>query len=483
MKNLEKNGSYGIKLAIIYSIVWFVDLLDASLLNVALPAVSQYFTIDPINAEWALIGFLLAMVVGMLMSNPTRISFGSRLTFLTATWLYSISSLACGLASYFSELVLFRVIQGFSGGLMIPIGLQLLMNAMSQKKWVKTSSWINIFTLLAPALGPTLAGYIVTYLNWRWLFFAKLPLSVFCVILSHLWIKRSSPQKSTIFDWFGLIFGSLWLCLFLLVISEIGKTRFSENVLLILFALSIFFAVAFFWQQKHCQNPLVPLTLFRSKLFAWGNVIQSVANMIFLGATFLIALYLQWGVGFGIVQVGWMMAAISVGIISVMPITAKFYNKIGPLPYIVIGLLLMSSSMFSLIFITKQTPPLLIAFIIFCEGAGSAGLQTTNFASIFCEVPQKLRGAGSSLYALFKQISASLGIALSTMILTIAMNFQKIPTLTTNSPKEVFYPPLILLGGIPLLALLCCFFIDNNRALQYVRSQDHLETEIEEGIE
>ncbi len=101
MTSIEKNISYGFRLAIIYSIVWFVDLLDATLLNVALPEISKYFLIDPTNAEWALIGFLLAMVIGMLMSNPASTYFGFKRIFLTAAWLYSVSSLACGLAPHF----------------------------------------------------------------------------------------------------------------------------------------------------------------------------------------------------------------------------------------------------------------------------------------------------------------------------------------------------------------------------------------------
>lgn len=253
MSNTEKSVSYGFRLAIIYAIVWFVDLLDASLLNVALPEISQFFSIDPTNAEWALIGFLLAMVIGMLLSNPASTYFGSRRIFLTSAWLYTISSFACGLAPHFSELVLFRVIQGFAGGLMIPLGMQLLMSAMPQNKWVKTSSWMNVFTLLAPALGPTLAGYIVTYLNWRWLFFAKLPLSILCAILAHFWIKYSSRERSKRFDWVGFIFLSFGLCLFLFVVSETGKPHFSEAMLLILFALAAFFIAAFFWQQKRLK--------------------------------------------------------------------------------------------------------------------------------------------------------------------------------------------------------------------------------------
>ena len=136
MTNVEQNSSYGFRLAIIYSVIWFVDLLDATLLNVALPEISQYFLIDPTNAEWALIGFLLARVIGMLMSNPASTYFGSKRFFLIAAWLCSISSLACGLAPHFFELVLFRLFQGFAGGLMIPLGMQLLMSAMPQSKWV-----------------------------------------------------------------------------------------------------------------------------------------------------------------------------------------------------------------------------------------------------------------------------------------------------------------------------------------------------------
>lgn len=423
------------------------------------------------------------MVIGMVLSNPAGANFGVRRVFLASQWIYIASSLGCGLSPHFSELVIFRVFQGFSGGLAIPIGMSLIMTVLPQDKWAKTGSWMNLFTLIAPALGPILAGYITTYLDWRWLFFIKLPISLACVLLAHLWVQPVPKEKEKRFDWFGFLFSSISLSLLLLVFSEVGKPLFTHATLITLFSLSLLFGILFIWQEKKFPNPIVPLKIFRSALFSWGNVIQSAANMIFLGATFLVALYLQWGVGFDIVKTGWMMASITLGMVAVMPLTGKYYNQVGPLPYIIIGLLLMSGSMFGLIFITKETPFWVIGLLIFCEGAGSAGLQTTNFVSIFSEVPSSLKGAGSSIYSLFKQISASFGIALSTMVLSLAMSLRGIHTLTADSPQNLFFWPLGLLGVIPLLALLCCFFIDNKKALKGLRKTDHLETEFEEGIE
>ena len=480
---MQQDVRYGIRLSIIYGVIWFIDLLDASLLNVALPEVSQYFRIGPTDAEWALIGFLLAMVIGMIISTPASQNFGLRRVFLFAQWMYIFSSLACGLSIHFPELVLFRVLQGFAGGLAIPLGMFLIMSVLPNEMWAKTGAWINLFSLIAPALGPILAGYITSYLNWRWLFLIKLPISLVAVLLSHAWVKNHVEEKKGRFDWFGFILVSLSLSLFLLVLSEIGKPFFSNVMLITFLCAAIFCGWIFVWQEKRAKHPLVPFKIFRYKLFAWGNLIQSAANMIFLGATFLVAVYLQRSLNFSIILSGWIMAAVTLGMICVMPLTGKFYNKWGPLPFIIPGLLLMGGAMLALTVVTPQTSPWLIALLIFCEGAGSAAVQSSNFVSIFSEIPQTLKGPGSSLYSLFKQISASIGIALSTMALSLGMNLKGIPATASHLPQNVFYGPLILLGLIPLLALFCCFFIDNKKALKKLSSHDHLDTEFEKGAE
>lgn len=481
---MQQNTQYGIRLFILYGIIWFIDLLDATLLNVALPVISIDFHIGPTDAQWALVAFLLATVIGMIISTPVSQTFGLRRVFLFAQWVYLCSSLACGITVNFSELVFFRVIQGFAGGLAIPLGMFLTMSVLPHEMWAKVGSWTSFCTFLAPALGPILAGYITHFFNWRWLFLAKLPMSLVAVLLSHYWIKKHLVEKKKReFDWLGFLFATLSLSSFLLAISEIGKPKISNMLLISFFMLSFLSGGYFVWVERRVPHPLVPLKIFRYPLFTWGNLIQSAANMIFLGSTFLVAIYFQRSLNFSIVLTGWIIGAITLGMMSVMPLTAKFYNRCGPLPFIIPGLLLLSGTMFALIVVTPQTSPWLIAFIIFCEGVGAAAVKTSNFVSIFSGIPQTLKSPASSLYSIFKQIAASIGIAVSTMALSLGMNFNGISSTALLIPQKVFFVPLALLGLIPLLALLCCFRINNTKAIKKHATHDHLETEFEEGAE
>lgn len=470
---------YGMRLAVIYALVWFIDLLDASTLNVALPSIADAFHIDATDAEWAIIGFLLSMTLGMTVSGWLGDNFGTRKIFLFSQVLYILSSLGCGFSLDLSQLIIFRVLQGISGGLIIPLGMATLMRTMPHSHWAKTASSMNMVTLVAPALGPLFAGYVTKYLGWRWIFFIKLPLSFVCLILSLFWVKKSFEKEASRFDWLGFLLSGFSLSFLLFVLSEVGRPLFKQTTLLIFLLLAICSGALFFWVEKRISHPLIPLKIFKLPLFTYGNLVQSAANTIFLGANFLIALYLQKGLGMTITTTGWIMAAITPGMLVVQPLVGKFYNKSGPLLFIIPGLIILALSMFAFIFVTAHTPVFLIALLIFCEGAASSLVQTSNVMSIFSDLPHKLKTSGSSLYSLFKQVSASFGIALSTMILSVGMQIKGISDTQATSPSllSIYHVSFLVLGMIPLLALICCFYIDNKRALQNIKAPAKTETE------
>lgn len=474
---------YGMRLAVIYAFVWFIDLLDASTLNVALPRIAEAFLIPATNAEWAIIGFLLSMTIGMSLSSWSGSNFGVRNIFLFSQVLYIASSFGCGLSSDLFQLVLFRLLQGFAGGLLIPLGLSTLMNTMPPSHWAKTASSMNLVSLLAPALGPLFAGYVTDLWGWRWLFFIKLPLSIICLLLSMAWIKKQSEKQISKFDWPGFLCSGIGLTLILWVFSEIGRSALSAISLALIFLLGLLFAVLFALIEKRARFPLIPLTLFKMPLFTFGNLIQSAANTIFLGANFIIALFLQKGLGLGIVKTGWIMSAITPGMLIIQPVIGKYYNRLGPIPFIIPGLLLLAGSMFAFIFVTPQTSLWVLASLIFIEGLASSMVQTANATSIFSDIPKNSMGAGSSLYSLFKQVSASFGVALSTMLLMVAIHFKGASAQTSTASFAVFHISFFVLGIIPLLALIFCKFIDNQKALRRVRGSDHLKTETEFGAE
>lgn len=473
----DKNYSYGIRLAIIYSLVWFIDLLDASTLNVTLPAIAQSFHIKPTEAEWAIVGFLLSMTIGISVSGWLGDNYGTRPIFLLSQLIYIGSSLGCGFSFNLPLLIFFRLFQGFAGGMAIPLGMAALMRAMPQANWAKTSAYMNMVTLLAPALGPLYGAYVTSLLGWQWIFFLKLPLSCICFLLSVYWVRKEKKGLVAKFDWPGFILGGLSLSTMLWVFSEVGKTT-SFYLLITASILSILFAILFIWKEKRSSFPLIPLAIFKIRHFAFGNLIQSAANTIFLGANFIIALYLQKGLGFDLVTTGWIMAAITPGMIIVQPLVGKFYNKVGPLPFIIPGLIILALSTFAFAITSRQTPPYLLGLLVFCIGAASSITQTANVTSIFSCLPNKYKGAGSSLYSLFKQISASIGVAVSTMVLSIGAGL----TPLSYSPT-IFHTCFIVLGSIPATALIFSLFIDNQKALHDITKPSHIPTETEFGTE
>lgn len=474
----HKRYSYGIRLAILYSLVWFIDLLDASSLNVTLPAIAKSFHIDPTNAEWAIVGFLLSMTIGISISGWLGDRFGTRRIFLISQLLYILSSIGCGFSSDLSSMVFWRILQGFAGGMAIPLGMAALMRAMPQSRWAKTSACMNMVTLIAPAIGPIFGAYVTSLWGWAWIFFLKLPLSGFCFLLSLYWVEKERTQKGMKFDWNGFALGGLSLSGILWVFSEVGK---NDSILLFIAALlAVVFGLLFIKVERTSANPLIPLPIFKIRHFTFGNLIQSAANTIFLGANFLIALYLQKGLDLDLVSTGWIMAAITPGMIIVQPLVGKFYNKLGPLPFIIPGLILLSLSIGAFAFTSARTSTIILGLLVFCIGAGSAITQTANVSSIFSGLPSKYKGAGSSLYALFKQISASFGVALSTMILSFGMSFSKV---NEEPSTTIFHYCFMILGFIPAIALIFCRYIDNKKALTQITQPNHIPTESEFGAE
>lgn len=443
----DQNLTYGIQLAILYTIIWFTDLLDASSLNIALPAIAQSYSIDPTNVEWAVLGFLLSMTIGMCLSGWLGDRYGTRPIILISQILFLISSIGCGLAINIHMLVAFRILQGFAGGIAIPLGLSGLMKTLPQEYWARTTASMNMITLLAPAIGPIFGSYVTTFFGWRWIFFMKLPLCFISLFLSLIWLRKDECKPEIRFDLAGFIYASVTLIGILWIFSEVGRTNFV--ILLGITIVCAFSGYLFLKTERSSPCPLIPLDIFKIPEFSLGNLIQSAANTIFLGANFLISLYLQESLKLGLMETGWIMASITPGMILVQPLVGKFYNRLGALPFIIPGLIILSLCTWGFSMTTPATPPIVLALLVFLIGAASSMAQSANVNSIFSSLPHEYKRPGSSLYTLFKQISASFGVALTTMVLSLGAGYG----------AEAYHYCFLILGSIPAISLICCFYL------------------------
>lgn len=441
---------YGIKLAIVYAMVWFVDLLDSTSLNVAITSIATYFEVAPSSTEWVVIGFFLAMTVGISISGWLGDTYTMRRVFLLSQILYILSSAACACAPSLHLLIAFRAVQGFAGGLAIPLGMAALLQVMPKTLWAKTTANINMITLLAPALGPLYGVYVTEWLDWRAIFYIKLPLMILTLALSVIWLRKEQSIPRGRFDWSGFTVGATSLLAILWVFSEVGKGHGSISLALI-FAVACYLGLLFIRIEQKKEAPLIPLEIFRIRRFTLGNVVQSSANAIFLGANFMIALYLQDGLKLPLVETGWVMACISPGMIIAQPLIGRFYNRVGAIPYMITGLLILSSCMLSLMLMDAATPHYLIGLNIFLIGCASSLTQSSNVVSIFASLPNAYKGSGSSLYTVFKQLSASFGVAFSAMVFSLAGG--------SFAGLFSYHFCFAALATLPMLGLVCTLLI------------------------
>lgn len=444
---MEKSNSYGIKIAIIYCMVWFIDLLDASSLNVTLSSIASSLNVDPLQAQWAIVGFLLSMSLGICISGWLGDRYGTRAIFLLSQIIYIASSIGCAFSFNIYLLIISRIFQGFSGGMALPLGMSSLLKALPADKWAKASASMNMVTLIAPAVGPIFGAYVTMQLGWEWMFLIKLPLSFLCLGLTLCWINKDKGEINTPFDWTGFALGGTGLILLLWAFSEVGNIH--PIKLSIVFVLATLIGFFFIETQKRNKSPLIALALFKIKTYSYGNIIQCAANTIFLGANFLIALYIHKYLGHGLITTGWIMAAITPGMLSAQPLIGTFYNKLGPLPYMIPGLIGLSGSMIAFSLTTPETSPFILGLIVFLIGLSSSLTQTANVPSIFSEVPNNIKSSGSAVYILLKQISASFGVALSVMILS----------LHSQETIAAFHNCFILLAIIPAASLYFCRYL------------------------
>lgn len=464
--------SYSAKIATLYAITWFIDLLDSTILNVALPKIAVYFHTTAIYAEWTIVGFLLAFTSVIAVSGWLGDHFGPKRIFILGQVLYFLSSLGCGFAWSLPALIGFRILQGVGGGMVTPVGGALLIRNAPKAKWSKYTPRINMISLIAPAIGPVFAGYVTTIFGWRYLFFLKLPIQLVCLIFSFYWIREEIHEKKK-FDWPGFGLSFAFLVMFLYSLTIFGEQNRSMDLAIVIFAASLILFIIFFFYERKAKNPLIPFSIFRHPLFSVGNIIQSATNIIFLGIFFITAFYFQYALNKSIIATGWILSSVTPGMMLMQPIISKFYNRIGPTPFVTIGLILLTVSLLLLCVVDSSISAWTLALIIFLEGMANSLIQSSNVMAIFSELSKTEMSAGSALYNLFKQTSGAFGVALSTMLLTVNLILMKIPSIQAATANELLKPfkiTFFILSAIPFIALLVMIkFYPGKKALVLIK--------------
>ncbi len=405
--------SYKYIVAIVFMFGLFMDLMDTTVVNVAVPQLSRDFNATTNAVEWTVTGYLLSLAVFIPAAGFLSDRFGTKRSFLTAMAIFIVASALCGLAQSLGQLIFFRFLQGMGGGMMTPVGTAMLSREFPGAERAKASALISIPVVFAPTLGPVLGGYLVEYVSWRWIFYINLPVGLvgFVFGLRYLREHRESYAQGR-FDVAGMISGGAGAAMLLYALSEAATAGWTSQKVLGWGVAGAVCAGVFIAIELHAHPPMIDLSLFKRPLFTLGNIMVMPAFAIFSGFIFTLTLFLQELQGHSPLEAGLIQGPAAVGTAFSLPAASRLYPKLGPRKMMTIGYGFALLTMAPFIFVKADTPAYVIIFLLLLRSMPFAFAMVAAQTIIFGPLESSKQGPGSSAYSTLRQVAASFGVAL-----------------------------------------------------------------------
>ena len=397
----------------------FASILDSTIVNTALPKIQHVFGTGLHEASYVSTGYTLAAGVVVPAAGFLANRFGIKRIYLLSLTLFTLGSALCGLAPSMSMLIVFRILQGAGGAALFPLSFALLFSAFSQQERGLANGVFGIPILVAPALGPTLGGYLSQYVDWRWIFYVNLPVGVAGVIMGWRVLREGATRPDLRLDIPGFVLASSGLGLLLYGLSNLAYDGWnsvntvSGPIIVALALLAIFIPV-----ELRARQPLLDLRLYTRRNYAVGNVIAWLATVGLFGPAFLLPQYLQTLRGLTPFGAGLLLLWQGVGAIGGTITSGRIYNRVGVHALVVFGALTTAVTGYLLAGWSTTTSALsVLPWILFVRGVGlPIMLQSTGTATLDGITGAALPGA-TTLNVVGRNVVASLSVAVLINIL------------------------------------------------------------------
>jgi EmrB/QacA subfamily drug resistance transporter len=395
----------------------FMVILDLTAVNVAVPSLVRSFHSSLSTIQWTITGYALAQAAVIPLAGWLSDRFGAKRIFLTSLVLFTAGSVLCATAQNDKMLITFRVLQGLGGGCVLPIAMAYVYRLSPPQKVGAVMGLMGIPILLAPAIGPVLAGWLVQYGSWRWIFLLNLPIGIIGLIAVVRTLPVVERHSVADLDLPGTILGPLAFAALSYGISQGASSWTSINTIagLIVGGLSL---LAFVAVEIRSRSPLLELRVFRSTDFSLAIVVQWVTQIAMFGTLFLIPLFLQQARGYGAFDTGLILLPQAIAAALFMPIGGMLFDRIGARPLVIAGLSLVALSTFLLSHVSPTTHGLDLVAPLLMMGAGMGLMMMPLNTHIINAAPRRLVSRVTSLTNALQQVVNSLAVAGLATILT-----------------------------------------------------------------
>ncbi|QYD70407.1 DHA2 family efflux MFS transporter permease subunit [Paraburkholderia edwinii] len=429
--------------------------LDTSIMATALPSIAHSLAVEPLHLNLAITSYLLSLAVFLPASGWLADRFGTRRIFCTAIVLFSVGSTLCGLATSLSQLVLFRVIQGMGGAMMVPVGRLILLRSVPPARMVAAMVWFTVPGAVGRLAGPLLGGLVVTVASWRWIFLLNVPFGVIGVICALAFIEDTQEPHDARFDLPGFLLLSVGLVGMVGGFETAGRGLVAQPVTLALIGTGALALVAYWFYTRRHPEPIIDPGLLRYHAYRTA-VVGGMPLRIALGASpFLLPLMLQLGFGLSPLASGSISVATAVGSLSVRALMGPAIRGIG-FRRLLIGATLVTGCFYASYGLFSPATPHALIFVVLLFGGlfNSLAMVTLNTLG-YSDMPKPQMSRATALASMAQQLSISVGVAFaaSLLALTAYLNGGSAMQLSARD----FSPAFFVVGALTLCSLL--FFV------------------------
>ncbi len=398
-----------------------MSILDTTIVAVALDVLGRDFKVSISTIQWVTTGYLLALAMVIPVSGWAVDRFGAKRIWVISVSLFMTGSVLCGLAWSAPALIMFRVLQGLGGGMILPVGQSIVARAAGPQRMGRVMSVIGVPTVLGPVLGPVVGGLIVSNTSWRWIFYVNVPIGIIALALSWRWLPRDDERKEHSFDLRGFLLLSPGLTLFVYALSEVGSNGgFSSPAVIASFIASVVLLIAFVWNgvhRKDASKTLLDLRLFRFRTYTIANLSIFVLGAMLFGSMFLLPLYYQVVRGQSALVAGLLMAPQGLGAALVMRRAGAVTDRVGPRRVAPAGVVLLILGSLPFAFVTSHSTEGLLAVSLFVRGIGLGLSMMPMVAAGYTELAQGDVPRASTTINISRQVGGSIGTALLAVVL------------------------------------------------------------------
>ena len=408
------------KLAVILLVGVTMVAFDTTIVNVAIDPIARNLHTSVSTAQWTISGYVLALGMIVPVAGWASTRFGAKRVWMAALALFMVASILSSAAWNIDSLIVFRVLQGIGGGLMLPILQNLLVEATGGRNLGRIMATIGIPTLFGPIAGPIVGGLIVSHFSWRWIFLVNVPFSIAGLVLAWRGLERSTPRKGAYLDVVGLALLSPGIAAILYAITEVGvKGGFDHVIVIAPLAAGVALLGAFAFHALHTRRPpLVDLRLFKVRSFSGATASMFLSGFGVYGALLLLPLYYQQIRGQSALFAGLLLAPQGLGMLLTRSTAGSLTDRIGARPIVLVGVVLTALGTVAYTQVGVHTNEILLGISLVVRGAGLGAVTIPVAAAAYLGLGREQIPHASSVTRIMQQVGGAFGTAILAMILS-----------------------------------------------------------------